>query len=59
MANKGVNILIELPTFSAEDAEKIKMDLLDFFEKKSNYGADYGKKEGIKIKAILWATNDK
>jgi hypothetical protein len=60
MANKGINILIELPsTFSAEDAEKIKIDLLDFFEKKSNYGADYGKKEGIKIKPILWCTNDK
>ena len=42
-----------------EDVEKIKTDLLDFFEKKNNYGADYGKKEGIKIKAILWATNDK
>jgi hypothetical protein len=60
MANKGVNILIELPfAFSAEDAEKIKTDLLDFFEKKGNYGADYGKKEGIKIKPILWSTNDK
>lgn len=60
MANKGVNILIELPsTFSEEDVEKIKIDLLDFFKKKSNYGADYGKKEGIKIKPILWSTNDK
>lgn len=60
MANKGVNILIELPfTFSAEDAEKINADLLDFFEKKRNYGADYDKKERIKIKPILWSTNDK
>ena len=60
MANKGINILIELPsTFSEEDVEKIKTDLFDFFEKKSNYGADYGKKEGIKIKPILWFTNDK
>jgi len=60
MANKGINILIELPsTFSAEDAEKIKTDLLDLFEKKKHYGAYYGKKEGIKIKTILWSTNDK
>ena len=60
MANKGINILIELPSkFSEEDVEKIKADLFDFFEKKSNYGADYGKKEGIKIKPILWSTNDK
>jgi len=60
MANKGINILIELPSmFSEEDVEKIKTDLFDFFEKKSNYGADYGKKEGIKIKPILWSANDK
>jgi CRISPR/Cas system type I-B associated protein Csh2 (Cas7 group RAMP superfamily) len=60
MANKGINILIELPTtFSEEDAEKIKTDLLDFFEKKNNYGANYGAKEGIKIKSILWSTNDR
>jgi CRISPR/Cas system type I-B associated protein Csh2 (Cas7 group RAMP superfamily) len=60
MANKGINILIELPsTFSEEDVEKIKTDLFDFFEKKSNYGADYGKKEGIKIKTIIWSENDR
>ncbi len=53
MASKGINILIELPsTFSEEDVEKIKTDLFDFFEKKSNYGADYGKKEGIKIQPV-------
>jgi hypothetical protein len=53
-------LTIELPkTFSLEDAEKIKKDLLDFFEKKNNYGANYGAKEGIKIKSVLWTTNDK
>ena len=57
--NKGINLTIELPkSFSIEDAEKIKLDLLDFFEKKNNYGANYGKKEGIKIKKILWSAND-
>ncbi len=60
MATKGIDILIELPSsFSVEDAEKIKADLFDFFKKNKNYGADYGKKEGIKIKTILWSTNDK
>ena len=60
MDNKGINLTIELPkTFSLEDAENIKKDLLDFFEKKSNYGANYGAKEGIKIKSVLWTTNDK
>jgi hypothetical protein len=60
MDNKGINLTIELPkTFSLEDAEKIKKDLLDFFEKKNNYGANYGAKEGIKIKSVLWTTNDK
>ena len=59
MANQGFNILIELPkTFSSEDAENIKKDLLDFFEKKNNFGANYGKKEGIKIKTILWSCNE-
>jgi hypothetical protein len=58
-SNKGVNLSIELPkSFSHEDAEKIKADLFDFFEKKNNYGANYGKKEGIKIKTILWSAND-
>ena len=57
--NKGVNLLLELPkSFSLEDADKIKSDLLVFFEKKNNYGANYGKKEGIKIKIILWSAND-
>lgn len=57
--NKGINLTIELPkSFSIEDAEKIKLDLLDFFEKKNNYGANYGKKEGIKIKTILWSANE-
>ena len=60
MDNKGINLIIELPkTFSLEDAEKIKKDLLDFFEKKNNYGANYGAKEGIKIKSVLWSANDK
>jgi hypothetical protein len=60
MDNKGINLTIELPkTFSLEDAEKIKKDLLDFFEKKNNYGANYGAKEGIKIKSVRWTTNDK
>jgi hypothetical protein len=60
MDNKGINLTIELPkTFSLEDAEKIKKDLLDFFEKKNNYGANYGAKEGIKIKSVLWSTNDR
>lgn len=60
MANKGINILIELPTtFSSEDVEKIQKDILDLFEKKKNYGAYYGKKEGIKIKTVFWTTNDK
>jgi len=60
MDNKGINLIIELPkTFSLEDSEKIKKDLLDFFEKKNNYGANYGAKEGIKIKSILWSTNDR
>lgn len=60
MDNKGINLTIELPkTFSLEDAEKIKKDLLDFFEKKNNYGANYGAKEGVKIKSVLWTTNDK
>ena len=60
MATKGIDILIELPsTFSTEDAEKIKADLIDFFKKNNNYGADYGKKEGIKIKTVLWSANDK
>ena len=58
-SNKGVNLTIELPkTFSQQDAEQIKMDLLDFFEKKKNYGANYGKKEGIKIKTIFWSANE-
>ena len=58
-SNKGVNLVIELPkSFCSEDADKIKADLLDFFEKKNNYGANYGKKEGIKIKKILWSAND-
>lgn len=58
-SNKGVNLVIELPkSFSSEDADKIRNDLLDFFEKKNNYGANYGKKEGIKIKKILWSAND-
>jgi hypothetical protein len=60
MDNKGINLIIELPkTFSLEDSEKIKKDLLDFFEKKNNYGANYGAKEGIKIKSVLWSANDK
>jgi hypothetical protein len=60
MDNKGINLIIELPkTFSLEDSEKIKKDLLDFFEKKNNYGANYGKKEGIKIKTIIWSENDR
>lgn len=60
MEHKGINLTIELPkTFSFEDAENIKKDLLDFFEKKNNYGADYEAKEGIKIKSILWSTNDR
>jgi hypothetical protein len=60
MDNKGINLIIELPkTFSLEDSEKIKKDLLDFFEKKNNYGANYGAKEGIKIKSVLWSTNDR
>ena len=60
MATKGIDILIELPsTFSTEDAEKIKADLIDFFKKNKNYGADHGKKEGIKIKTVLWSANDK
>lgn len=58
-SNKGVNLTIELPkTFSQQDAEQIKMDLLEFFESKNNYGANYGKKEGIKIKTILWSANE-
>lgn len=57
---KGINLTIELPrTFSLEDSEIIKKDLLDFFEKKNYYGAKYGAKEGIKIKTILWSANDK
>jgi len=60
MANKGIDILIKLPTtFSIEDSKKIKEDILDFFEKKKHYGAYHGKKEGIKVKTILWCTNDK
>ncbi len=60
MATKGIDILIELPSsFSVEDAEKIKANLIDFFKKNNNYGADYGKKEGIKIKTVLWSANDK
>jgi hypothetical protein len=60
MDNKGINLIIELPkTFSLEDSEKIKKDLLDFFEKKNNYGANYGSKEGIKIKTIIWSENDR
>jgi hypothetical protein len=58
--HKGINLTIELPkTFSLEDSEKIKQDLLDFFETKKYYGAKYGAKEGIKIKSILWSTNDR
>lgn len=57
--NKGADLTIEFPsTFSLEDIDNIKSDLLDFFEKKKHYGANYGKKEGIKIKTILWSTND-
>lgn len=57
--NKGINLIIELPkTFSSEDAGKIKLDLLEFFENKKNYGANYGKKEGIKIKTVLWSANE-
>ena len=33
MATKGIDILIELPSsFSLEDAEKIKANLIDFFK---------------------------
>lgn len=59
-SHKGVNLMVELPkTFSLEDAEHIKEDLLNFFESKNHYGAKYGAKEGIKIKSILWSTNDR
>lgn len=59
IGNKGINLSVELPkSFSYEDAEKIKFDLLDFIGKKNNYGANHDKKEIIKIKTILWTTND-
>jgi hypothetical protein len=42
---------LDLPkSFSREDAEKIKDDVLDFLESKKHYGAKYDGKTGITIK---------
>lgn len=60
MSNQYINLLIELPkTFSFDDVESIRKDLFDFFEKKKYYGANYGKKEGIKIKVVFSESDDK
>mgnify|MGYP003339150028 CR=1 FL=1 len=50
---------LDLPkSFSREDAEKIKDDVLDFLESKKHYGAKYDGKAGITVNVISVSTNN-
>lgn len=58
MREPNFYLTLDLPkTFTREDAEKIKRDVLDFLEGKRHYGAKYDGKPGITVKIISVSTN--